>query len=276
MIAPDRIVAVHENSTLKASFWRSTVEESVQIGDPDFISIALNLGGGRVWRNSERVPTEAGEIAMQPFEGASWRFDRGVSFVHLYVPFALAGSVCESLFERELTLAQLRMSSATKDQDLVRTVSSIQAQLACFTPTTLLLDSWALLLAEILVCRLSSHAERRPRSSFGKLADRRLARVADYIEANIENDLDLASLADVAATSPSHFARRFKQTLGVNPHAYVLSRRLSRAELMLVSRDKSISQIAAACGFSSQSHFTTAFQSKAGVTPGAYRRDRQS
>ncbi len=42
---------------------------SKEIGDPkselpNFVSIALNTGGGRVWRNGEKTPTGAGAIAM--------------------------------------------------------------------------------------------------------------------------------------------------------------------------------------------------------------------
>jgi hypothetical protein len=74
VIAPFRTVGFDEHSALKASFWRSTVEEASQAGDLDYVSIAMNLGGGRVWRVRESTPTRAGEIAMHPFEGAPWRF----------------------------------------------------------------------------------------------------------------------------------------------------------------------------------------------------------
>jgi AraC family transcriptional regulator len=86
-------------------------------------------------------------------------------------------------------------------------------------PTALLLDSWELLLSEILVSRLSSHAERYERSSFGSIPDRSLAHVVDFVESHLGSDLDLASLAKMAAMSPYHFARRFKARLGVSPHA---------------------------------------------------------
>src|SRR5262245_27285944 len=91
VIAPIRAIGVGSLSSLKAAFWHSTIEESYQVGDPDFVSIALNTGGGRVWRNNEKTPTAVGAIALQPFEGARWRFEQPVSFVHLYVPFKLLG-----------------------------------------------------------------------------------------------------------------------------------------------------------------------------------------
>jgi AraC family transcriptional regulator len=69
-----------------------------------------------------------------------------------------------------------------------------------------------------------------------------------------------------------HFARRFKETVGESPHAYVLSRRLARAQHMLRRRDSSLVDVAAACGFSSQAHLTTAFRNAFGATPNTYRR----
>ncbi|MGJ5175603.1 helix-turn-helix domain-containing protein [Bradyrhizobium oligotrophicum] len=272
VIAPTRTIGLDATTTLKATFWDCTIEETPQIGDPSFISIALNTGGGRVWRNREAAPTDVGAIAMQPFEGAHWRFENPVSFVHLYVPFSLAGAVCESLFDRELAHAHLQTPSSVTDDRLCAAARRIQDGLSRIEPTRLILDSWALLLSEILVRRFSSHARRHVRTSHGKIPARGVARVIDYIEANIDRDLDLASLAGVAAMSIYHFARRFKETVGVSPHAYVLARRVHRARHMLDRGATNLAQVAAGCGFCSQAHLTTMFQRNVGVTPGEYRR----
>jgi len=272
VITPTRAFGIDGNTTLKATFWHSTIEETPQAGDPAFVSIALNRGGGRVWRNNEARPTDAGAIAMQPFEGAHWRFEGPVRFVHLYVPFSLVGMVSESLLDRQLAHADLKMVSASRHDRLCQVAQSVQRGLQASEPTNLLLDSWALILSDVLVRHFSSHGERDGRASFGKLPARGVARVVDYIEASIGQDLQLAVLADVAAMSVYHFARRFKETVGVSPRAYVLSRRICRARRMLEDSRSELTDIAAACGFASQAHFTTAFQRDTGVTPGRYRR----
>ncbi len=271
-IAPTRTIGLGAHSTLKATFWRATIEETPQLGDTAFVSIALNTGGGRVWRNAERTPTAAGAIALQPFEGAHWRFEGAVSFVHLYVPFGLLGTVSESLFGRALGHADLRMPSAVGDELLCGAARRVQHGLAAIEPTNLILDSWALMLADIMVRRFSSHAGRHARESFGKLPARGVAQVIDYIEAHIDGDLDLASLAGVAAMSVYHFARRFKETVGLSPHAYVLARRVRRARDMIGRGETNLALVALACGFSSQAHLTTAFSRDLGTTPGEYRR----
>ena len=269
---PFRTVGLDKTSSLKASFWRATVEGATQLGDIGFVSMALNVGGGRVWRNSEPVPTEVGAVAMHPFEGARWRFEQPVSFVKLYLPFALVSDVCEGLFDRELAHEDLRMPAGIRDEGLCTAVHRIQSRLSVSTPTSLVIDSWSLILSELVAQRFYKDAKRCAHPSFGKIRARSVARVIDYIESSIDQDLRLASLARVAAMSVYHFARRFKETAGMSPHAYVLSRRLDRAQLMLRHRENGLADVAAACGFSSQAHLTTAFLTTFGATPGKYRR----
>jgi AraC family transcriptional regulator len=271
IIAPTRSIGFDKTTTLKATFWHCTVEETIQLGDLDFAAIALNTGG-RAWRNNETTPNVVGGIAMMPFEGARWRFEGPASFVQLYVPFKLLSAVSESLFGRELSHSAMRMPSGIRDDELCRTAQAVGHSLASVEPTNLVLDSWALILSDMLVRRFSSHSGRPSRTSFGKIPARSIARVIDYIETNIDRDLDLATLAGVATMSVYHFARRFKETAGMSPHAYVLSRRIRRAREMLDRGEISLAHVAVACGFSSQAHFTTAFRRDLGVTPGEYRR----
>ena len=272
VIAPVRTIGVGANSSLKATFWHSTVETCDNNGDPEFVCIALNTGGGPIWRNNERMPTQVGSVAMHPFEGARWRFEYPASFVQLYVPFTLLRTVSESLFDRELGHDKLRMPSGVGDDRLCSATRSVRYALSLIEPTNLILDSWALILSEILVRHFSSHGDRHPRTSFGKISALGVARVVDYIEASIDRDLDLASLSSVASMSVYHFARRFRDTIGMSPHAYVLCRRIRRAQEMLNRGQSSLTQVSAACGFSSQAHLTAVFRRSLGVTPGEYRR----
>ncbi len=271
-LTPIRSIGIDDASSLKASLWQSDIEESTVSGDPAYASLILHRGGARVWRNNERVPAKAGSVTMQTFEHCRWRFEGNVNFAHIFVPFALIESVSESLFERELAREQLWIPMGTGDERLCGTIRAVQSRLFTIEPTTLILDSWALMLSEILVRHFSSHAGRHARASFGRIPARGIAHVVDFIEAHIDQDLDLASLSRVASMSVYHFARRFKETLGVTPHAYVVARRVRRAQGLLKHRNSRPADVAAACGFSSQAHLTTAFRHGLGVTPGAYRR----
>lgn len=266
VIEPIRTFGAETNACLKLSFWHASVENSPQASDPSFVSASLRTSEATAWRNSE----SSGVISMLPFEGAHWRFEQPVSFVQVHLPFDLMKLVCGSLYDRNLTHDDLRMPADVRDARLHRTLQTVRHTAAAIEPTSLLLDSWALLLAEALLRRLSTHGERDARARFGKIPGQRIARVVDYIEAGIDQDLRLPALSDVAAMSLYDFARCFSRTVGISPHAYVLSRRIARARSMLTGRKSDLARVALACGFSSQSHMTTAFRSSIGTTPGAY------
>jgi AraC-like DNA-binding protein len=104
------------------------------------------------------------------------------------------------------------------------------------------------------------------------LERRRLSRVVDYIEANLEGDLTVDRLAGIACLSRFHFARAFKAAVGQPPHQYVSAKRLEHAKALLIRGDRSLIDIALTLSFSCQGNFTRAFRQATGLTPGQYRR----
>ncbi|MEM9277223.1 MAG: AraC family transcriptional regulator [Pseudomonadota bacterium] len=100
-----------------------------------------------------------------------------------------------------------------------------------------------------------------------------LDRVTEYIECNLESDVSLSVLAEIAGLSEFHFLRMFTASTGKTPYQFVLTRRFVRARDLLVNSDETIAQIAYQVGFSSQSHLTSMFKKMTGVTPGKFRRE---
>lgn len=132
-------------------------------------------------------------------------------------------------------------------------------------------ESACAFLAHHLVRSHSSLAAPAPKRS-GGLPARRLARVLEYIEANLAHALTLRGMAEQASVSPRHFERAFRQALGVAPHAYVLGTRVTTAQHLLVRTPRlSIDEIARQVGFSSASHFASTFRRQTGVSPTAFR-----
>jgi AraC-like DNA-binding protein len=110
------------------------------------------------------------------------------------------------------------------------------------------------------------------RLSRGGLAPWQERRCKEIIEANIADEISLEHLANECRLSERHFARAFKKSVGESPHRWVLRRRVEVAKGMLAGSEKSISDIAIACGFADQSHLTRVFSGIVGVPPGAWRR----
>jgi AraC family transcriptional regulator len=99
-----------------------------------------------------------------------------------------------------------------------------------------------------------------------------LTRVLDYIRTNLGRDLTISELAAVANMSPHHFSLRFKRSLGVAPHQWVVRARVREAGRLLRARSMSVAEVALALGFASQTHFTYVFRRATGTTPQHYRR----
>jgi AraC family transcriptional regulator len=97
--------------------------------------------------------------------------------------------------------------------------------------------------------------------------------VREKIEANLDTDLSLESLAEESGYSRAHFLRMFRAATGLTPHQYVLELRLRRAQDCLRKRHARIIDIALSCGFSSQSHMTSVFRQRLEMTPAAFRRN---
>jgi AraC-like DNA-binding protein len=111
-----------------------------------------------------------------------------------------------------------------------------------------------------------------PASSVGGVAPRALQRIREYIEQHLEENIELEVLAGIAALSKWHFARAFKQSVGVPPHFYLMQRRLELARKLLAETELSLGQIALKTGFSDQSHFSHRFRVFFGTTPRSFRR----
>lgn len=109
----------------------------------------------------------------------------------------------------------------------------------------------------------------------GGLATWQERAACDFIEAHLTEDIALADLAGVARLSPAHFCRAFKRSFGVPPHRYQLQRRIERAKSLLADQDRSVLEVALACGFNFRSNFSQIFRKGTGVTPREFRRSLQ-
>jgi AraC family transcriptional regulator len=103
---------------------------------------------------------------------------------------------------------------------------------------------------------------------------RRMHRVVDHIDAHLGDDLDLATLADVAHFSPFHFHRLFTAYMGETLGDYLRRRRLEVAANRLLSQPHvTVLRIAVSVGFGSQEAFARAFKARFGVSATAWRRE---
>lgn len=126
------------------------------------------------------------------------------------------------------------------------------------------------LLVDALVARygakVCAEASGTPAQMRRSLAMRR---VLDCIEANLEGNLRIDTLAAEANLSLFHFVRVFVATFNCTPQQYVQARRVLRAKGML-ARSVSPALAAGAVGLTDQSHLNRWFKRSYGVTPAEY------
>ncbi|MGC2779063.1 MAG: AraC family transcriptional regulator [Bradyrhizobium sp.] len=106
----------------------------------------------------------------------------------------------------------------------------------------------------------------------GRLAYWQVRRAKELLTADLSGEVSLAEISLSCRLSPSHFSRVFKATTGLSPFAWRQWYRIEVAKQMLRQREKSLAEVALACGFADQSHFTRAFSRRTGSTPAGWRR----
>lgn len=97
---------------------------------------------------------------------------------------------------------------------------------------------------------------------------------ASYVEAHLEERLDLEAVAAAAAYSKYHLHRLFTDAAGIPLHAYIRRRRLTEAARLLVFSERPIIEVALLCGYESQRAFASAFKAMYKRTPLEFRRRR--
>ena len=226
---------------------------------------------------TDATVSERGTIWLRPAgvqEGLIHMSEPVPAILHLYLPPNRFSS--DSLGEGFNTTAikSLRHAGGFHDPLVAEIAYAITSELEHETSAGgLLAETLALSLTARLIqhhagassCGLFTPAARKG------LDPRRLARVLDYIEANLEGDLTVSQLASVACLSQFHFARSFKAAVGRSPHQHVSERRLERAKELLSCKDLALADIALALRFSCQANFIRAFRHATGQTPARYR-----
>lgn len=97
------------------------------------------------------------------------------------------------------------------------------------------------------------------------------ATIVAYLSDSLDADISLDTLAALADMPVRTFNQAFRQAFHTTPYQFVLERRVTRAQTLLLTTSLSVSEIAAQVGFSNPTHFATAFKRRVGVSPSDYR-----
>lgn len=240
-------------------------------GAMDFESRAVNGS----W---EAVSVHEGDLFLTPGGGDPYELrwhsqsHEPIQALHLHLSADLFARSAEHVADRDPARLMLKELSGFQDPLLAQMGLALRRELEQLTPGGQLYAETA---AQMLAVHLLTHyltTDITVKPSLRRLTPRQLKRVTEYILAHLAQPISLELLARQVGYSPYHFAQLFRETTGVTPHQFVLSKRLEQARQLLKTTDLPLSQVALDVGFQSQSHFTHTFKSHLGVTPRQYRR----
>lgn len=100
---------------------------------------------------------------------------------------------------------------------------------------------------------------------------RRIAKVCEYIDKNIEEPIRLGDVAQLVSMSESAFSHFFKKKTNCTFIDYVTNLRIARACQLLSETTYTVAEICYTCGFNNLSNFIRIFKKKKGSTPQEYR-----
>lgn len=236
------------------------------------ISISGYLTTEKCSANGTKVLTKggAGNLCITPAGqpiGAHWEKPLDNMGI-LFTPEFVAKTAVENRFS-----ANFEFEEVYKNQDaLIQQIGfALLAEADAETPSGKLYADSLIQTLTLHLLKNYTNANSVQENLNGGLSGYKLRRVQEFIDANLEEDLSLAELAEVADLSQYHFARAFRKSTGQTPQHYLMEQRIERAKQLLAKEDLPIVEVSLQTGFKNQSHFTTLFRKFTKLTPKNWR-----
>ena len=112
-------------------------------------------------------------------------------------------------------------------------------------------------------------ADELPYGELGVLG--KINSTRDHIRTHFDDpDLSVSTLAERVGVSEVYYRRSFRTLFGTSPLGYIRRVRYDNARAMLKTGYYTVSEVAAACGFSSINYFSSEFRRMSGISPREY------
>lgn len=99
----------------------------------------------------------------------------------------------------------------------------------------------------------------------------RLNLVLNYIDNNLQQRIQVSGLAELMCISSDHFSRIFRRVIGMGASQYIQTKRVERAQTLLLTSQLSIKEIAETVGIPNLSQFSKLFSKQTNHSPREYR-----
>lgn len=254
--------------------WERSARRMVQ-PPLDHHYIVVHMGGAKRItrrRRTETLVREAQDRALSTIEAGSsyhWMTEGPIAFGHVYLDPAYFAEAIGRQFDMDPAKVSLHETVGEYDPLLSRLFTALVRASES--------DDLAQMEQEDqLEAALHRLYERQAAAGAGEgrivIAPAAVARVKEYIGANLAAPIALDDLAGLAGYSRFHFARGFRAATGLPPYAYILRARIALACRLLGEAHLPVNAVGDAAGFASHPQFTSRFRQLTGISPSAYRR----
>jgi AraC family transcriptional regulator len=221
------------------------------------------------WTRTHCTPGDVSLLTRS--QRSHWHWTNGIDVSHVYLSNNLVSEICAEVTDR--CIADVRLQDVLKSHDPIVTVAvaaiTREAQQQALG-SALYVEAVATQLVVHLLRNYASVTFREP-SGRGRLSPAQVRRLTAYIDSRLHEQLNLETLAAATGVGLWTFTRRFRQSFGRTPHAYIIEQRINRARRLVAKSSLPIKEVASVCGFADQAHMTRVFQTHLRMTPAMLR-----
>jgi AraC family transcriptional regulator len=245
-------------------------------GLQDYMIVAYLDGATKMQRRFEgawtRTHCSPGKLSLLTRSQPShWFWQDPVDVCHIYLAEKMLANVAVDVVGRTMTEVTLRDILSLEDPVITGLVEAFQREaVAGGLGGAIYAEALGTQLAVHLLRNYAEIQFRRPAPA-RRLSPEQRKRTLEYIERHLDQTLTLDEIAREAGLGTWTFGKMFRETFGRPPHAYIIERRVERAESFLDRGVMPLKEIAFACGFADQAHMTRVFRAKRKATPGSLR-----
>jgi len=245
----------------------------------------ITEGCGSLVIGNKQIPLEAGNLYLIPsFTSCSYHFSAGLS--HYYIHFSI--DQLNGLNPYSLFSITNNIEANELDYNLFQRILQINPdlQLPHHHPSVYQTKPWInkkvdfhtagrhLETIGILKQLFSRFLEPGHNYPVTNMLKYNIQPILLYIRNHLEQHISVDEMACIACFSKDHFSRVFKTITGLSPCDYIISKRIERAQFLLLATDLSLNQILDQTGFRSASYFSRIFRKQTAYSPKQYRLQR--
>lgn len=243
----------------------------------DYMIVAYD-GAPTTMRRNSGGPWQSGQVGsgrislLTRAEQSTWAWAEPIKVRHIYLAHDSLESTAQTVFGRDPRSVEIDDQIAAEDPLILACFQMLETELKCGgIGQRLMIDT---LRSQLAVHLLRHYAKITMSGDKGSaFSPMQRSRINDLIESRLSEDISLDDLAEATGLSAFHFSRQFKAEFGLAPYAYVIRKRVAKAQEMLRQGKTAHKVVALDCGFSDQSHFCRTFRKIVGTTPAQYQND---